>query len=102
MKADYLSYQRATSRSLLGLVIQLVLGLVLLLYGLFGADKAAQTAAAYVLLGVPVWLSLAILFDQHRRERIEAIEAEAFAASDAAASSVFEQSGDDLRVAAGR
>src|SRR5690606_3210766 len=41
-------------------------------------------------------------FDQHRRERIEAMEAESFAASDAASSSVFEESPDDLRVAAKR
>lgn len=102
MKADYLSYQRATSRSLLGLGIQLVLGLALLLYGVLGQESAARTAAVFVLIGVPVWLALAVLFDQHRRERIEAIEAEAFAASDAASSSVFERQADDLRVAAKR
>src|ERR1051326_4687997 len=102
MKTDYLSYQRASRVSLLGLVIQLALGLLLLLFGLFNADKAAETASAFVLLGVPLWLSLAILYDQHRRERIEAIEAEAFAASDAASSSVFEERSEDLRVAARR
>src|SRR5690348_5435703 len=102
MKADYLSYQRATSRSLLGLVINLALGLLLLLYGLFAHDHASVTAGMFILLGVPVWLCLAVVFDQHRRERIEAIEADAFAASDAAASSAFEQQGDELRVAAKR
>src|SRR5262245_44014417 len=102
MKADYLSFQRATRVSLLGLLIQLALGLLLLLYVLFNADKGAATGSVYVFLGVPVWRSLAILFDQHRRERIEAIEAEAFAASDAASSSVFEERSEDLRVAARR
>ena len=102
MKADYLSYQSAANRSLLGLAIQLALGLLLLIFGLFNRDSAAVTGSTFVLLGVPVWLTLAILFDQHRRERIEAIEAEAFAASDAASSSVFEQGGDELRVAARR
>ncbi len=102
MKADYLSFQRATKVSLLGLAIQLALGLLLLVFSLFTMDKAGETAAAFVLLGVPVWLSLAILFDQHRRERIEAIEAEAFAASDAASSSVFEERSEDLKVAARR
>jgi modulator of FtsH protease HflK len=101
MRADYLSFARATSRSLLGLAIQLVLGLVLLVYGLYGRDPAAVTASIFILCGVPVWLTLAVLYDQHRRERIESIEAENFAASDAASSSVFEQS-DDLRVAAKR
>lgn len=102
MKADYLSFQRATSRSLLGLGIQLALGLGLLIYGYLGQEPAARTASVFVLIGVPVWLALAVLFDQHRRERIEAIEAEAFAASDAATSSVFDQQADDLRVAAKR
>lgn len=99
MKADYLSYQHATNRSLLGLAIQFALGLVLLVYALYGHDHAALTAAFFVLIGVPLWLTLAMVFDQHRRERIEAVEAEAFAARDAAASSVFETQADDLRVA---
>ncbi len=102
MKADFLSYKRATSRSLLGLTLQVLMGLAFLLYAIYGQDKAAMTAAAFVLIGGLVWLSLALLFDQHRRERLEAMEAEAFAASDAATSSVFEQSAHELRVAAKR
>jgi hypothetical protein len=102
MRADYLSFKRATNRSLVGLAIQLAMGLALLLYGFFGGDHAAKTAAIFVLTGVPAWLILAVLYDQHRRERIEAIEAEAFAATDAATSSVFEQQEGDLRVNAKR
>ncbi|MEX2079973.1 MAG: hypothetical protein WEC33_00010, partial [Dehalococcoidia bacterium] len=102
MKADYLTYKQATARSLLGLVIQLAMGLAMLLYGFLENDPSAVTAAAFVLVGVIVWLTLAILFDQHRRERVEAMEAEAFATSDAATSSVFEQGAQDLRVAAKR
>src|SRR4051812_8167838 len=99
MKADYLSYQHATHRSLLGLGIQLALGIVLLVYSIYAQDHAARTAAFYILIGVPLWLTLAVVFDQHRRERIEAVEAETFAASDAASSSVFERQAEDLRVA---
>jgi modulator of FtsH protease HflK len=102
MKADYLSYQRATNRTLLGMVIQLALGLLLLFFGIYGRDHAAITAAGFVLLGVPVWLTLAIIYDLHRRERIEAVEAEAFAASDAATSSVFEENEGEHKVAARR
>lgn len=101
MKPDYLSYQRATGRSLLGFAIQFAMGVVQLLYGLFNRDHASITAGIFILMGLPVWLVLAVVFDQHRRERIEAIEAESFAASEAAASSVFDQ-GDDMRVAAKR
>ena len=102
MKADYSSYKRASNRSLIGLALQLAMGLALLLYGLYSRDHAGLTAAAFVLAGVLPWLSLAIVFDQHRRERIEAAEADAFAASDAASSSVFERGAQDLRVAAKR
>jgi regulator of protease activity HflC (stomatin/prohibitin superfamily) len=99
MKVDYLSYQHATHRSILGLAIQFCLGIALLVYSIYARDHAAMTAAFFVLIGTPIWVALAVVFDQHRRERIEAVEAEAFAASDAAASSVFEQQSDDLRVA---
>ncbi len=99
MRADHVSYKRAAMMSLLGMVLQGVLGLTFLLYSIFFRDTAATTASIYMLLGVPVWIVLAIVFDQHRRERLEAAEAEAFAASDAATSSVFEQQAGDLRVA---
>ncbi|MCC6661697.1 MAG: hypothetical protein IT437_12515 [Phycisphaerales bacterium] len=102
MKADYLTYKQATGRSLLGLVIQLAMGLAMLIYAVLRGDDAALAGSGFILVGVLVWATLAILFDQHRRERVEAMEAEAFAASDAAASSVFDQAAQDLRVAAKR
>ncbi|MFG0283016.1 MAG: SPFH domain-containing protein [Phycisphaerales bacterium JB039] len=102
MKGDFLSYRRATSHCVLGMLAQAVLGLGLLIYGIVGGDSLARAAAVYALPGVGVWLALLIVFDQHRRERIEAMEAESFASSDASSTSVFEQSEDDLRVAAKR
>lgn len=102
MKGDYLSYRRATSHCLLGMLAQAILGLGLLIYGIVGEDSLARAAAVFALPGVGVWLALLVVFDQHRRERIEAMEAESFAASDAATSSVFDESAEDLRVAAKR
>ncbi|MGP1271763.1 MAG: SPFH domain-containing protein [Phycisphaerales bacterium] len=102
MRADYLSYRRATNVSLLGIALQVVLGSTLLVYGILNADTAAQTASVFVLLGTVAWVALAIIFDQHRRERIEAIEQENFAEQDLASSSVFEDAAADLRVAARR
>lgn len=103
MKADHLTYTRAAGVAFMGLVLQLVLGLILLIYGILGRDHAAQSAGVFVLLGLPVWLTLAVLFDQHRRERLEALEAESLDAQDARRASVFEGTGaDDLRVAARR
>lgn len=104
MKTDYLSFRRATNVSLIGLIIQVVLALALGLYGYFrgstdGIEHGAITAAIFGGTGVLVWLTLAILFDQSRRERIEAMEAEALGEN---ASSVFAGSEDELRVNARR
>ncbi|MDP1663270.1 MAG: SPFH domain-containing protein [Phycisphaerales bacterium] len=111
MKGDHRSFARAAATSLLGLGIQLALGLALLVYSLMGGmlngrplqgDHAAQTAALYILITSAVWVMLAIVFDQHRRERIEAMEAESLDASAARESSVFGTMSDDLRVNAKR
>ncbi|MBY0112835.1 MAG: hypothetical protein K2Y21_08440 [Phycisphaerales bacterium] len=101
MRPDYLSYQRATSVSFLGLVVQGVLSAALVIYGVVGKDHAALTAGLFGAMGTVIWLALGIVFDQARRERIEAIEAETLG-RDAAAASVFEATGDEFRVAARR
>ncbi len=102
MRADHLTYRRATSISLIGLAIQVGLALVLLLYALFAQDPAAVTAAVYTAIGVIVWLGLALLNHQHTLERLESIEADAFAEASASQASVFEGIQDELRVAARR
>jgi len=102
MKADHLTFRRATSVSLLGLVLQLVMGLTLLLYSVILQDLSAQAGALMILAGSIVWLMLAIVYDQHRRERLEAMESDAMAAASARESSVFGERADDLLVAAKR
>lgn len=102
MKGDFRSYARAAGTSLLGLAIQLVLGIGLLIYSVLGRDEAARTAALHVLFSAPIWLVLAVVFDQHRRERLEALEAESLDATAARESSVFGTTSDDLRVQAKR
>ncbi len=101
MKHDYQSYSRATGVSLLGLALQLAMGLTLLIYAFLATpmDALMLTGALGILLGAVVWLLLAILFDQHRRERIEQIELEALNAGGARESSAFSEGTDDLRVA---
>jgi modulator of FtsH protease HflK len=100
MKADHLSFKRASSVSMLGLAIQIAVTLVLLLFGIYGRDNAAFSASFFSMIGVLVWLVLLLLFDQHRRERLEALEAEAMA--EEASTSVFEEGATDLRIAARR
>lgn len=89
--ADHLSYRRATSVTIIGLIFQVVIAAVLLIYARLQGDPAAMTASIAMLLGVPIWVALALVFHQHSRERLEALENEAFARSSAAQASVFEE-----------
>ncbi|QQS09554.1 MAG: hypothetical protein IPK69_02725 [Phycisphaerales bacterium] len=82
MRADYLTYKRAANVSVMGLVLHVVMGGAMLIYARLSADHAAMTLALYMLLGAVGWLALTILYDQHRRERIESIEADALAAAE--------------------
>jgi len=100
MKTDYLTFKRAINVSLGGLVLQLLMGLLLLIYGFRTGDETAKSGAVLVLGGVGIWVVLAILFDLYRRERIEAMEAESYASSEG--SSVFDEGAGDLRLAAKR
>lgn len=101
MKADIQSYRRAGNVSLLGLVIQIALGSIVLVYGILAKDHAAYSVAAFAGFGALVWLILAIVYDQHRRERVEAMEAEALA-NERVGTGVFDADASDFRVAAKR
>ncbi|MGD1915633.1 MAG: SPFH domain-containing protein [Phycisphaerales bacterium] len=102
MSGDFNTYRRAANHSILGLVFQGVFGVGLLLYGIVGREPTAVTGAIFAHVGVIPRIVQLILIDQHRRERIEAMEAEAFAATDAATSSVFDEAEGGLRVAGRR
>jgi modulator of FtsH protease HflK len=100
MRADYLSYRRSTGTSVLGLVVQVAFATIVLVYGLMASDHAAVSASIFMWVGVFAWLTLVIVFDQHRRERLEAMESESLSRD--AGASVFEKQGDEFRVAARR
>lgn len=100
--ADHLSYQRATTISAFGLAIQLVLAVSMLVYGVLGGDYAAIFGSVPMFFGVPIWIALALVFHQHKLERLEAIETDAFRESNAAQSSVFDEVGSDQVVQASR
>ena len=101
-QADHQTYRRGAGAAWLGACVQAILGVLMFVYGILGNDHAAVTASIMIGLGIPVWVFVAIVLDQHRRERLEAFEADAFMETDAATSSMFEKGGDDLRVAARR
>lgn len=101
IKGDHLAYRRAALVSLLGLVIQTVLTLLMFAYGRLTGDHGASSSVWLLGSGIIVWGVLLLVFDQQRRERLEAIEAEQLSSSSAAASA-FEATTDDMRVAARR
>lgn len=101
VKGDHLAYRRAALVSLLGLAIQTVLTLLMFVYGKMTGDHGAVSATWLLGSGMIVWGVLLLVFDQQRRERLEAIEAEQLSSSSAAASA-FEATTDDMRVAARR
>lgn len=90
MASDHLSQQRAVAVSVLGLVFQLVFAVTFLLYGINGSDPAAISAAVAMFIATPIWGALALVFHQHRLERLEAMELESYRRSAAAQASVFE------------
>ncbi len=100
MKADYLTYRRGTSVSILGFSIQLVLAVVLLIYSQYAGDPLAFTTAVYAGIGLVVWIVLAVMFDMHRRERLEVMEIETLGSVESG--SAFSGGEEELRVAARR
>tara|TARA_R110000868_G_scaffold241497_1_gene496135 strand:+ start:115819 stop:117918 length:2100 start_codon:yes stop_codon:yes gene_type:complete len=84
-----------------GLIIQVFVALMLLIYSTYSGDHAARSASILFGSGVIVWGMLLFVFDQHRRERIEAMEAEQYSNAGGASASAFSDS-DDLRVVARR
>lgn len=96
MRIDHHAYQRATQVAGFGLMLQLVIGLALLVFGTLQSDWSFTFASIYVLLGGLVWVSLLILFHQQKLERLEALEHDELAAARGGAESVFERSGETL------
>jgi len=102
MRTDHTTYQLATRVSIAGFILQVVVSLVVLIFGFAAKDQVMQTAGWYMLLGLPVWFTLILLFHQHKLERIEALEADQIEAQQGRSSSIFEESGSDLNLAARR
>lgn len=102
VRGDYQTYRRASLICIVGLVIQTTVALLLLIYSTYSGDHAARTASILFGAGVIVWAMLLFVYDQHRRERIEAMEAEQFASAGGASASAFSDNADDLRVTARR
>ncbi|MDG2201085.1 MAG: SPFH domain-containing protein [Phycisphaerales bacterium] len=102
MRIDHLAYQRATNIAAFGFLLQLVVATVLLIFGLRAGDTTAEYASWYLYVGLIVWLGMIIIFNQHKLERLEALEEGELVASGSGAESIFDRSGDEIRTAARR
>jgi len=100
MRIDHVAYQQASRVAGYGLGIQAVIGLGLLILGAAGGDTALIWASTYALIGVLVWLSLLVVFHQHKLERLEALEADELAQS--RGTTIFDREILATRVAARR
>jgi regulator of protease activity HflC (stomatin/prohibitin superfamily) len=102
MRIDHFAYQRATRVAGVGFLVQCLIGLTLLILGIVGRDTAFVFGSVYVLLGLLVWVGLIIVFNQHKLERLEALEADELSASRPGSESVFDAAEEEIRVAARR
>lgn len=101
MRGDFHKFKRAAGLCVIGAVLQAAMALSMLIYAFLARDATGKSAALFIGLGVVAWVVLAIVFDQHRRERLEEMEAQSVTA-DRTGSSVFEARPEEFNVAARR
>lgn len=99
MAQDPQTYRRAANAALFGLIVQVVLTVVMALAGLAIQSPALYAATWHLAGGLPIWIILLVLFNQHRLERAEALESEQLARSDTQNTALFDEAADDLRIA---
>jgi len=93
---DQHTYRRAASAALIGLIAQVLLYLAVGIISVY-ADAPSMTIATWHLFGgIPIWIVLWLLMNQHRIERVEALEEQQLAARGARSAAMFE-GGEQLR-----
>ena len=96
---DQETYRRATNAAVSGLIAQGVLALGMTLLALHTHSPAVQAAAWHLYGGLGIWGILVLIYHQHRVERVEALETQQLTQTDARAAALFDEHGQDLRVA---
>jgi len=102
MNRDELTFTRATTAALAGLAIQIVLCVATGLIGAWAQSPAIQAATWHIAGGIPIWIILAIIYQQHRVERTESLAAEKLATQDATTAAIFGETSDELQLARNR
>ncbi|MCC7147388.1 MAG: protease modulator HflK [Phycisphaeraceae bacterium] len=93
------TYQRAVVAALIGLLIQVGLLLASALVGLWSQSPAVYAVVWHILGGLPIWVVLLLIYQQHRLERAETLEAEQLAGTDVQGAAIFQEAADELGLA---
>jgi len=102
MNNDELTYRRGTTAALAGLAVQVVLCVATGLIGAWAQSPAIQAATWHIAGGIPIWIILAIIYQQHAVERTETLAAEKLATQDATTAAIFGETSDELQLARNR
>ena len=90
------SARRATTAATVGLAVELALLVALGLTALWAESPAIYAATWHMACGLPIWLVLVLLYQQHERERRDRLAAEQLAAEPHATATIFAGLSDDL------
>ena len=102
MNREELTYSKATTAALAGLAVQILLCVTCGLIGAWSQSPAIQAATWHIAGGIPIWIILAIIYQQHRVERTESLAAEKLATQDATTAAIFGETSDELQLARNR
>ncbi len=79
--------------------IQVALVLATGLVALWSDSQAAYAAGWHMLGGLPIWIVLALVYNQHETERMQRLAADKLAADPSGSAAIFGNLGDDLDAA---
>ncbi|MEM8782554.1 MAG: SPFH domain-containing protein [Planctomycetota bacterium] len=96
MTADQFTYRRAATAALAGLGVQLFLTVVIGVLTIWTGSYAFTAVTWHLLGGAILWGALWLIYNQHRRERVEALEAEQLASAAGADTTMFDEAGHEL------
>jgi regulator of protease activity HflC (stomatin/prohibitin superfamily) len=99
---DALVYRRAATAAFAGLAIQLVLLSVTGLTALWADSQAVYAAAWHMAAGLPIWIVLWLVYQQHEAERRQRLAADQLALRGDSTAAIFGNLSDDLDAARAR
>jgi membrane protease subunit HflK len=96
---DPLVSRRAATAAAVGLAVEVLLLVAMGITALWADSQALYAATWHLLGGLPIWIVLVLLFQQHEAERQQRLAAEKLAAEPSGSSAIFADLTDDLDAA---